>query len=125
MHGVRLWKLKIKIIGKFFASLFQKKPLLDFQYSPLYAKLLNLRHKMKKTLVKKAKNRVCESLFRCSGCEGGLFGDKRRLACGVNKASSVCKRGLFAGWGVRCCVSEGCAVVISLFLGIAPFVQSG
>ena len=31
MHGVRLWKLKIKIIGKFFASLFQKKPLLDFQ----------------------------------------------------------------------------------------------
>ena len=36
MHGVRLWKLKIKIIGKFFASLFQKKPLLDFQYSSHY-----------------------------------------------------------------------------------------
>lgn len=62
MHGVRLWKLEIKIIGKFFAFLFQKKPLLDFQYSPLYAKLLNLRHKMKKLWSKRQKT-VCAKVF--------------------------------------------------------------
>ena len=39
MHGVRLWKLKIKIIGKFFASLFQKKPLLDFQVFAIICKV--------------------------------------------------------------------------------------
>ena len=69
--------------------------------------------------------RVAAAKAACVAAKEALLAVKTRLLQWADKASSECKQGLFAGRGVRCCVSRGCAVGISLFLGIAPFVQSG